>query len=116
MARYHSRTAYQKYLMSRRWLEHPARLAEFKAADYRCRICNAAQSEVGLEAHHRTYERFGNEGAGDLTALCRDCHRAVTDYLRRRRYGSRRIKTVNFQGALESSFELIDPIARKVRK
>jgi 5-methylcytosine-specific restriction endonuclease McrA len=42
-----------------------------------------------LQVHHRTYERLGHEQAGDLTALCANCHRAVTDMLRRRRYSGR---------------------------
>lgn len=41
-----------------------------------------------LEAHHWTYERFGSEIDGDLTALCRTCHHGVTSMLRARRYAA----------------------------
>ncbi len=81
---------YDDYIRSARWKESNARLAEFESAGYRCRVCNDPKETSGLEAHHRTYARFGHEDAGDLTALCRECHGVVTDHLRRRRYASRR--------------------------
>lgn len=33
----------------------------------------------GLEVHHRTYERLGNERPEDLVALCWCCHDEITD-------------------------------------
>jgi len=43
----------------------------------RCQVCN---SPDGLEAHHRTYERLGDELPGDLTCLCRKCHQIFTEH------------------------------------
>ena len=78
---------YRKHMASLKWRRSVARLGEFAAAGHRCRICNAAGTlSEPLQAHHRTYENFGVELIGDLTALCRGCHDCVTDFLRRRSY------------------------------
>lgn len=50
---------------------------------YECRTCT---SKSDLEVHHRTYERFGNEELGDLVTLCHECHEAITNVFRNRRY------------------------------
>ena len=39
-----------------------------------CRLCAATAEETQLEAHHRTYERWGHEKSDDLTTLCKRCH------------------------------------------
>ena len=83
---------YHSYIGSSSWRQSRARRAEFVAARRRCRICNARGP---LEAHHRTYRRLGRERASDLTALCRECHAAVTDYLRRRRHVRRRARAAD---------------------
>jgi hypothetical protein len=78
---------YDEYIGSAAWRTNPVRLREFEAARFECRLCPAAASDgVPLEAHHRTYERFGCEAEGDLTALCRECHREVTSFQRAGRY------------------------------
>ena len=79
-------------------------------------VCNDPKEISGLEAHHRTYARFGNEDAADLTALCRACHGVVTDHLRRRRYASRQRNRTDFKAALENPTDLFDPTPRRVRK
>lgn len=61
---------YREYLASPEWQE--TRLARLKSARFSCQVCNA--SRVRLNVHHRTYERRGNEQAGDLIVLCEDCH------------------------------------------
>ena len=43
-------------------------------AGNRCRACN---SKGPLVAHHRTYENFGRENPGDVTALCKSCHAVI---------------------------------------
>jgi 5-methylcytosine-specific restriction endonuclease McrA len=45
-------------------------------ANYRCEECG---SPWGLQVHHKTYERLGNETLDDLVCLCRDCHRKKHD-------------------------------------
>jgi len=42
-----------------------------RLAGYRCQVCN---SEGELHAHHRTYERKGDELQSDLICLCNECH------------------------------------------
>jgi 5-methylcytosine-specific restriction endonuclease McrA len=80
---------YRKHIASPQWRKGAARLGELEAADSKCRICSAeAAPGSPLEVHHRTYENLGNESVGDLTTLCRDCHREVTNFLRARRYSS----------------------------
>lgn len=82
-------TAYPTYIASAAWRSNPARLREFEQAKFQCRLCpNAAADGYSLEAHHRTYARLGHEIEGDLTALCRECHRGVTSMLRARRYAT----------------------------
>jgi hypothetical protein len=77
--------SYGKYLHSRAWVvKRRERLA---LDDYRCRTCGVSTGP--LEVHHVTYERLGDENVEtDLITLCRGCHLAITESLKRRRYGS----------------------------
>jgi hypothetical protein len=78
---------YVKYISSTSWRDNPVRLRELEAARFQCRLCpNSAANGHQIEVHHRTYERFGCEVDGDLTALCSECHLGVTSMLRARRY------------------------------
>ncbi|MHB8641403.1 MAG: hypothetical protein ACYDA3_00730 [Gaiellaceae bacterium] len=62
---------YREYLQSPEWR---TRAAAAKARfGNRCALCN---SDGPLEAHHRTYERIGEELPEDLIPLCADCHGA----------------------------------------
>lgn len=63
------RAEYDAYLHSQAWRNR--RLAAIEAAGGRCQLCNSPDN---LEAHHRTYVRFGRELPGDLTVLCGECH------------------------------------------
>jgi 5-methylcytosine-specific restriction endonuclease McrA len=74
---------YPTYIRSESWRSNPARLQALSDAQGRCRLCG---DETLLEVHHATYERIGNERDSDLVALCRECHRDVTSFLRARRY------------------------------
>ncbi len=65
---------YHEYLKSAAWGKR-AKAAK-KRAKGRCQIC---YSDGELHAHHRTYERLGNEEPMDLTVLCSDCHKLVHD-------------------------------------
>jgi len=62
--------SYTEYLQTRHWRACKARAIE--RAGGACQVCNAAD---GLDVHHRTYERYGDEADGDLITLCRPCHR-----------------------------------------
>ena len=66
------RVDYYEYINSPEWRRR-ADAAKARAG-YRCRVCNRHADEVVLNAHHRTYERLGNEDPDDITVLCRDCH------------------------------------------
>lgn len=74
---------YNTYIGSHAWRRNPARLKALADANGHCRLCHSA---APLEVHHSTYERLGRELWSDLIALCRDCHRDVTNFLRARRY------------------------------
>ena|SRR5258708_1227515 len=75
---------YQNYIASHRWRTNPARLRELETACGKCRLC--ASQDAPLEAHHRSYSNLGSECDGDLVALCGECHREVTSFLRRRKH------------------------------
>jgi 5-methylcytosine-specific restriction endonuclease McrA len=62
---------YRKYLESPEWRTR-ADAAKARFGN-RCALCN---SDDRLEAHHRTYERVGEELVEDLVPLCVDCHGA----------------------------------------
>jgi len=66
------RVDYTTYMQSAEWRER-ANAAKRRAGN-RCQVCNRPGSAVTLDAHHRTYERLGQERSEDLTVLCRDCH------------------------------------------
>ena len=105
---------YHTYIGSRGWRDHPVRLAELQAAGYRCRLCNNGGEGIVIEVHHRTYENLFHEQLGDLTALCRVCHRVVTDHLRRLRYARRKALSENIRVALEDPSPLFDPTRKEM--
>ena len=63
---------YKEYIISDAWQEK-AKAAKSRA-NWKCQVCNESNDKVVLDAHHRTYERLGDELAEDITVLCRDCH------------------------------------------
>jgi sirohydrochlorin ferrochelatase len=79
-------------------------LEELRRAGYRCRLCNLGSPDVVLTVHHRTYERLGKELADDLTTLCMECHRAVTDHERRRRYAAFSVSPLEIRPLLVRRF------------
>ena len=68
---------YYHYINSAGW-KKKAEEAKARAGN-RCQICNRSRAEVQLEAHHRTYERLGQELPDDITVLCRNCHGLYED-------------------------------------
>lgn len=104
---------YLEYIGSAKWGKSNARLGELAASGRRCRTCFAPEATgAPLEVHHRTYLRFGHELVGDLTALCRDCHRTITDALRRRRYASILPIIVDTVPLFERPAPLFNPFTR----
>jgi len=61
---------YSEYLQTDHWRE--VRRRAQKRAGFRCEICNNPE---GIQVHHRTYERRGEERNDDLIVLCENCHR-----------------------------------------
>lgn len=104
---------YPRYIRSHRWRRNPARLAELKAADFRCRLCNGDGTGRAIEVHHRTYARLGNEQPADLTTLCSGCHRVVTDHLRRARFAQCAPARADIRVALDNPSPLFDPTVKK---
>ena len=79
---------YEQYMASIEWAER--RAARLAIDSRRCRACHHDGSVYGLEVHHATYERLGCEDIErDLITLCAECHHAITESIRRRRYESR---------------------------
>ena len=60
---------YEQYLLTGHW--RSVRNWKLKQAWYQCAYCQVTR---GLEVHHRTYERLGEELDTDLEVLCRGCH------------------------------------------
>lgn len=63
---------YRAYIVSPEW-RIKAEAAKERAGQ-RCQVCNKSREIVQLDAHHRTYERLGNELPDDITVLCHHCH------------------------------------------
>lgn len=63
--------SYDSYLKSSHWRR--------VKANYRLRrewVCICGTT-LGLQLHHKTYERIGNEHFNDLVPLCQECHTAI---------------------------------------
>ena len=60
---------YGDYLQTPEWKERRDR--QVKIDGGACRLCG---STGHLNVHHRTYDRRGDEGPGDLVTLCQPCH------------------------------------------
>ena len=71
------RIDYHQYIRSDVWKEKA--IAAKEHAGYRCQICNTTGNNSTLHAHHRTYERLGNERPDDITVLCAGCHKTFHD-------------------------------------
>lgn len=64
-----ARERYKLYLTSKQW--HEKSLVVKQRDQYRCVACH---STGGLQVHHKTYERWGDEKFDDLMTVCRACH------------------------------------------
>jgi len=65
---------YYEYLRSDEWFM--TRLMTLIVARFCCEFCGhpADDRGMGLDVHHLSYDRLGDELPGDLIVLCRDCH------------------------------------------
>lgn len=65
---------YNIYLKTDHWQR--VRYAAIERAGHRCQVCNKHFDDTVLQAHHRTYDRRGEESPTDITILCVSCHSA----------------------------------------
>jgi len=62
--------SFAEYRMQPEW--RARRSATLARAGYRCQVC--AEHDDRLDAHHNSYERYGDEEPFDLVVLCAQCH------------------------------------------
>ncbi len=97
-------TNYKEYIKSQEWRE---KAEEAKArAGNRCQVCNRSRAEVQLDAHHRTYERLGNERPEDISVLCRECHQLYEDTKKALAVGSTELSVTGFCIRCKESIKL----------
>jgi hypothetical protein len=99
---------YAAFITSDAWRNGEARQAELVTSGHRCRGCNLGADEIELQVHHRSYANFRNEVASDLTTLCVECHTAITNVIRRRRYCIDPVWLVQNQSSAEDAPSLND--------
>jgi 5-methylcytosine-specific restriction endonuclease McrA len=70
--------SYDQYMKSSHW--EWTRNRAISMAGKRCQRCDEPAGRgknggpIGLNVHHLSYERLGNERSEDLIVLCRSCH------------------------------------------
>ena len=77
--------SYAEYIQSEAWVRKAEEAK--RRAGHRCQICNRHQDDVLIDAHHRTYERLGNERPEDIPVLCRECHDLFSRHAKLAKYG-----------------------------
>jgi hypothetical protein len=99
---------YHEYLRTPEWRR--ARAAAILRAGGSCSL--DVTHTNGLEVHHRTYERLGEELASDLTVLCRACHRIHhQEHGRPRRSSAPPPQRRPFRGQEDHSLQREPPVA-----
>lgn len=64
---------YKEYLKTKHWQNIKNKMYKSKYK-YECYCCGAKR---GLQLHHKSYKRVGNEKLNDLIYLCGNCHELV---------------------------------------
>jgi 5-methylcytosine-specific restriction endonuclease McrA len=83
------RQIYEDYIASKEWQKLRK---EVLKRDKCCRTCG---SEERLEAHHWKYPKyFKDDVIENLITLCFDCHEAITNVIRKKRYKNKPIKDI----------------------
>lgn len=72
---------YEQYIKSDVWKQK--RQQRLKIDAHECQTCCSTER---LEVHHKHYRNFKNEQMADLITLCHDCHEAITNVFRSRKY------------------------------
>lgn len=60
---------YRRHLRSSKWRYLKARVVNSRGQ--KCERCGA---RFGLQLHHKTYQRLGDELPSDVELLCKPCH------------------------------------------
>jgi len=84
------RTDYNRYLKSDAW--RLKRSAVMHRDGGRCACVVGGKkcfSQVGIQVHHLTYARFGNENLSDLITVCDSCHKAIHSKQGVKHYGEK---------------------------
>lgn len=68
-------SSYDEYLQSPHWKDVRVRYWASRMP----KSCKGCGRKDGLELHHRTYKRLGNEWLQDLIPFCRNCHQRTHD-------------------------------------
>lgn len=72
---------YREYIKSSCWRVVRGQIVDPEAVCVFCGVGNKGCKKlygVGLDAHHRHYEKpFGSEASDDLLCVCRNCHRIL---------------------------------------
>lgn len=85
-------SSYNAYLASSAW-----RAVRSRFKEQRPWLCYACGDEDGLQLHHTTYERVGEEKLDDLKPLCAKCHAMVHELERRGDAG------LDFEGVIDAA-------------
>lgn len=65
---------YSEYLKTKHWNNIKQQM--YKKYRYHCCVCGWSH---GIQIHHKTYERVGNESLDDLIYICKACHKLYHD-------------------------------------
>ena len=88
-----SNSFYEFYLRSDAWKSK--RLQVLEQDNWKCLMCDAIESgryaKEDLQVHHRHYRNLGDEPLEDLSSICPECHDAITNVHRRRRYSDKKL-------------------------
>jgi hypothetical protein len=82
------KTTYYKHLQSNEWRKKAQE--RLKKDNHQCQTCLDKEQ---LEVHHKTYKNLGKEKQEDLITLCKQCHEAITEVIRRKRYNNKPLET-----------------------
>lgn len=64
-----------QYMQSPSWRK--IRQKRLEKDKFRCQNIHVIGGKQGLEVHHKSYVRLGNERLSDLITLCRRCHNDI---------------------------------------
>ena len=103
------RRNYHAYLRSDHW----AKVKERYWASKMKKTCEVCGTRHGLQLHHKSYNRVGEERLHDLVPLCGPCHCAVHESIKRRqvevrrRYKIARVVNSGFVGRHQEGKEVL---------